>query len=577
MTIPRSTKFYAWGVVVAALIYGVTQAILLHWTADDAFISFRYAENLVEGHGLVYNVGESVEGYTNFLWTMLVALGMGVGCDPITFTNVAGILFYVGTLLVLLRSARRPNGSYRFPIAAVGYALHRHAAEFATSGLETAQFTFFATAALVRLATAHKLSHFVLTGVLIALTCLTRPDGVVIGTALVAITAVIAIQERTAYPLYMVVVPLVCLFLPYYVWRCAYYGHPFPNTFYAKSASSPYFGSGLWYVGSYFCYYFVLIPAPLVMLGLIPSRFRQGQPAPMVLAAVTLLFLVYVCWVGGDFMFARFCIPVTPALFLGLQIGLDQCRPNLRRILATLVIACTFCSTLSVGWVDALGQTEESHFYRAWRIEAFRKTGAQLHRALADGEAKIAISASQAMLGYYARMSVTIEMNGLTDEYIAHRQIQVRGRVGHEKALPLWDDYLNRRGINFIFGLTRFAEFPDDHIGSLRNIEFLVPDIVIPKGGAFELDAGRQDLWVKGTMIVYEDKLMRQLLERKDIRFTPFQKHLDDYITNRLQDSDTDIAIDLIRKDYAAFKHFYFDHTEDHRRQDVFIRYLEGK
>ena len=42
---------------------------------DDAFISFRYVRNLLEGHGLVFNPGEYVEGYTNFLWILeLVAL-----------------------------------------------------------------------------------------------------------------------------------------------------------------------------------------------------------------------------------------------------------------------------------------------------------------------------------------------------------------------------------------------------------------------------------------------------------------------------------------------------------------------
>ena len=40
---------------------------------DDAFISFRYARNLATGHGLVWNPGERVEGYTNFLWTLLMA------------------------------------------------------------------------------------------------------------------------------------------------------------------------------------------------------------------------------------------------------------------------------------------------------------------------------------------------------------------------------------------------------------------------------------------------------------------------------------------------------------------------
>ena len=39
---------------------------------DDAFISFRYAKNLANGSGLVFNSGERVEGYTNFLWTLIL-------------------------------------------------------------------------------------------------------------------------------------------------------------------------------------------------------------------------------------------------------------------------------------------------------------------------------------------------------------------------------------------------------------------------------------------------------------------------------------------------------------------------
>jgi hypothetical protein len=36
------------------------------WLSDDAFMSFRYALNLLAGHGLVYNPGECVEGHANF-------------------------------------------------------------------------------------------------------------------------------------------------------------------------------------------------------------------------------------------------------------------------------------------------------------------------------------------------------------------------------------------------------------------------------------------------------------------------------------------------------------------------------
>ena len=40
---------------------------------DDTFISFRYTRNLLDEHGLVFNPGEHVEGYTYFLWILELA------------------------------------------------------------------------------------------------------------------------------------------------------------------------------------------------------------------------------------------------------------------------------------------------------------------------------------------------------------------------------------------------------------------------------------------------------------------------------------------------------------------------
>ena len=50
---------------------------------EDAFISFRYSQNLADGHGLVFNVGERVWGYSNFLWTVLLALCIKSGLPVI--------------------------------------------------------------------------------------------------------------------------------------------------------------------------------------------------------------------------------------------------------------------------------------------------------------------------------------------------------------------------------------------------------------------------------------------------------------------------------------------------------------
>ena len=43
------------------------------YVIDDAFIGFRYARHLYEGHGIVFNPGENVEGYTSFLWVVMSA------------------------------------------------------------------------------------------------------------------------------------------------------------------------------------------------------------------------------------------------------------------------------------------------------------------------------------------------------------------------------------------------------------------------------------------------------------------------------------------------------------------------
>lgn len=58
---------------------------------DDAFISFRYAEHLATGQGLVWFPGDRIEGYTNFLWTLLMAIPMLLGWEPILFAQLLGM------------------------------------------------------------------------------------------------------------------------------------------------------------------------------------------------------------------------------------------------------------------------------------------------------------------------------------------------------------------------------------------------------------------------------------------------------------------------------------------------------
>ncbi|MEI7425254.1 MAG: hypothetical protein WCK10_04010, partial [Candidatus Staskawiczbacteria bacterium] len=76
------------------------------WMLDDAFISFRYAENFAAGHGLVFNPGERVEGYTTFLWVLILGVGKALGLKVIPLSQNLGALFALGTILLLMFAHR---------------------------------------------------------------------------------------------------------------------------------------------------------------------------------------------------------------------------------------------------------------------------------------------------------------------------------------------------------------------------------------------------------------------------------------------------------------------------------------
>ena len=98
------------------VLAAIAAAYALHawWlacVADDAYITFRFAGNLVRGHGLVWNEGgPPVEGYTNFLWMLLSALGIQLGLDPGRVSQIVGTVAGVCVLLYVYRFARRLFG-----------------------------------------------------------------------------------------------------------------------------------------------------------------------------------------------------------------------------------------------------------------------------------------------------------------------------------------------------------------------------------------------------------------------------------------------------------------------------------
>nr|MBN2278525.1 hypothetical protein [candidate division Zixibacteria bacterium] len=298
-------------VIIIFAIAFVIHALSLSFTQDDAFISYRYVKNFLNGDGLVFNMGERVEGYTNFFLIILMALFGRIGLDYIIVSKVIGIMSGLSIFGLILFKGREfiPDDRSRLiPIAAAWLLLANGAmAYWSISGLET---VFFSALVFYGVWMASARSFLFIP--FLALATLTRPEGGLI-FLLVMIYYLISGSYRIGHLALMAAVFAV-LILPQFVFRWFYYGDLLPNPFYAKTGwSSEYLASGLSYIRLFLKNYGFgggLIVIPMVLFRFIPQRLKLFLP-------VIIGFIIYVGLVGGDVLHGyRFFIVLLPILYI---------------------------------------------------------------------------------------------------------------------------------------------------------------------------------------------------------------------------------------------------------------------
>jgi hypothetical protein len=315
-----------------------------HCTQDDSFITFRYAEHLVEGSGLVFNPGwERVEGYTNFLWTVILAGFIAAGFDPVPVSWALGVLCGFGIMIAIQRfSARhcRRTGWESMLCLSFLAASSAFAGE-AVQGLETLFFVLLVLCGTHALLAAREgiRAGWIASACLYALAAMTRPEGVLVaglgfwflfGAGVADATgrsgasrwrpaAIRAVAWGGGFSL---------LFGPYLLWRRWYYGFWVPNTFYAKTGGGP----AQWMRGLDYSLDFALGVLPLLLLAVVylSSESRQKKRWSVFPILLISVYTVYVVAVGGDFKSTfRFFMPVFPFLVLLAQEGMFLLRDRI--------------------------------------------------------------------------------------------------------------------------------------------------------------------------------------------------------------------------------------------------------
>jgi hypothetical protein len=102
----HSTRWHGrarWALLGIAAIVLVAHSLAYNFVTDDAYISFVFSRNFAEHGQLAFNVGQPVEGYTNFLWTFVLGLGMVAGISPEWSSRVLATLSALATLYVVTR------------------------------------------------------------------------------------------------------------------------------------------------------------------------------------------------------------------------------------------------------------------------------------------------------------------------------------------------------------------------------------------------------------------------------------------------------------------------------------------
>ena len=435
---------------------------------DDAYISYRYAENLARGLGLVFNAGERVEGYSNFLWTVLLAPVAAQGGDLVLVSQILGVGCSVGALVLAVVALRRVLGvrqvlSEAFLVLLL--ATSGYLAAWSVGGLEGPLYGLLLLAAWVAFASR----RILMTAVLLSALALLRPEGIVVAIVATGLAAWVALRQPQERRLWVLVLVVAGVVLVYEAWRFAFYGpHLWPNAVRAKVGwSLAQLGRG----GEYVAGRFLLPYAPLLLPLVFVRGWREAEPG--VRQALGLGFALFVgclaliVGAGGDWSQGRFFAPLVPlggTLAVGWASQTWARRPP--RGVARVLLAVGALAFLVGAAITSTSR--EAKIRRQYaEVDSERIAIGRWFAQHMPPDAVVAVHAA-GQIPYYSRLP-THDMLGLNDPHIAALRVAGfgRGDPGHEKFDPEYTLRTVRPGIivegRRIPGLVRHALYRSEY------------------------------------------------------------------------------------------------------------------
>lgn len=431
---------------------------------DDAFIFFRYAENIVNGHGIVWNIGEKpVEGYTSFLYLVVFIIAKLLSIEPVFFSIAFGVicstltLYFAFLIYKLLNPDLITENLFTVFIIAVSPIF----LYWSVAGMDTSfysMFLLFTVYFFLKLPDTNK--PILIKGALFGLLCMIRFEAVLFFLFSLLYLAKgknsffkIKINKTTM----LFALGFTAIFGTYFIWRCIYFGYFLPNTFYAKvgGGTEELLGGLKYTLNSFRTLYgmdWIVIIGSLLFF-----RPKMLTDKSWFLLSLSLLSIITTIIIGGDHFFpGRFILPILPLLFVVLPSSLNRffnlkifqkTKPGyvvfaLSIIMIIVLINKPVYQQAISGAENIIVSKKEIVIVRdLWANEevvewqhAFILMGNALKKIANENQtiATIPIGA----IGYYSKMRV-IDMVGIVDPVIAHEEFSYEytkeWTPGHDK------------------------------------------------------------------------------------------------------------------------------------------------
>jgi arabinofuranosyltransferase len=442
----RWIRFLVWlGVIGSPLLYFYRHHRYYQpYICDDALISLRYAQRLLQGKGLTWTDGIPVEGYSNLLWILFEA---GIGClgiDLVQGVKILGFLCMSGVFFALFYAFKIlfPHRSplYLFPALSV-FALSGTISIWSIGGLEQPSVALLLAWSLTFfLAILHtekpKIQHLWLLSLCLGLLMLTRPDSPLFVLSMVLTwLSIRGLGRSSARCLLFILFFPVLFYGGQMIFRILYYSDWISNTARVKmSVSGHHMLDGLHYIGLAFIKH---LPISVIGLIIFPVLFfhRKTKPAAVALITTDMIWLIYIVVIGGDIFLAfRHMVPILVVFIFGFMIGTvfiwDQIKSSGLRmgfiffILGSLIFFHQQQFTYKNRMNTAVA-------YKRWQWDG-RAIGLFLKQVFGYAQPLLAVDAAGA-LPFWSELPC-LDMLGLNDYYIPRRATENFGKgfIGHE-------------------------------------------------------------------------------------------------------------------------------------------------